>query len=347
MSDYALLVAPSVNRVYAADAPRLLAAELDITMAALGLAGDAVRLEAIAGLDYLLLSGIGDEARLAALVASSSAAYALFAREGALLRPVELPATARFSDDLVTIQKYTGKTNEQLTTLLMNVTLAASARPQLLTGGRAKLLDPVCGRGTTLNLALRRGFDGYGVDVDRKDVEAYSVFLKTWARTHRLPHTHSFAPVRRHKKTIAQRLDVELFTDRAAQRSGHGQRVAVAVADTTAVTELFAEGTMDAVVGDLPYGVAHGAHRGHDLDRRADDLVAAAMPSWARMLKPGGALGLSFNTKTLARADVEDACRRVGLQVAPYGDRFAHRVDASIARDLVVASRPAAGSAAA
>ncbi|WP_106850712.1 TRM11 family methyltransferase [Blastococcus sp. Marseille-P5729] len=340
MSEYALLVTPSANRVYSGDAPRLLAAELDVTARALGLGDPSVRVVQLAGIDHVVLRA-DDEPRLAALAGSASAAYALYAREGDLLRPVPMPRPVAFTDDLVTIQKYTGKTNEQLTALLTNVTIAASARPHLLLGGRGRLLDPVCGRGTTLNLALLRGFDAFGVDVDRRDVEAYSTFLKTWARTHRLPHTHSYAPVRRHKKTIAHRLDVELFVDRAAQKAGRGQSVSVAVADTTAASQFFTVGSMDAIVGDLPYGVAHGSHRGHDLSRRADELVADAMPSWAAMLRPGGAIGLSFNTKTLRREQVEGQCIRAGLAVAPYGDVFEHRVDSSITRDLVVAVRPA------
>lgn len=340
MTGYAVLTLPSSNRVYAGEAPRLLAAELAAMTAAAGSPAQPV-VERIAGRDYLCLDG-DDENRLAALVARSSAPYAMFAREDGdpRLRPVEMPEAGRYSDDLVTIPKYTGKTNEQFTTLLTNVTLAASAKPRLLTEGRGRLLDPICGRGTTLSLALLRGFDAFGVDVDRGDVEAYSTFLRTWARNHRLPHTHSFAPVRRNKRTIAERLDLEIATDRAEQKAGASQHLSVVVADTTAVSEFLTPGSMDVVVGDLPYGVAHGSHRGHDLQRRADQLVESAMPTWAAMLRSGGALGLSFNTKTLRRELVEQACAAAGLRLADYGEQFAHRVDASIVRDLVVAVRP-------
>lgn len=339
MGDYALLVAPSANRMYRDDAPRLLAAELKIMCSARGVELTEVHSQQIAGVDYVRMSA-ADELALARLVAVSSAPYALFARERDLLRPVVLPPWARYSDDLVTIPKYTGKTNEQFTSLLLNVTLAASGRPSLLTEGRGTVLDPVCGRGTTLSLALLRGLNAVGVDVDHKDVEAYSTFVKTWARTHRLPHQHSFAPVRRNKKTIAQRLDVELYADRAEQKAGRGQKLSVLVADTTASSQYVRPGSVDVIVGDLPYGVAHGSHRGHDLSRRADDLLLSAMPTWASLLCPGGALGLSFNTRTLRRATVQEACESAGLTVADYGEVFAHRVDSSIHRDLVVAAAP-------
>ncbi|MFV0532531.1 MAG: TRM11 family SAM-dependent methyltransferase [Cumulibacter sp.] len=339
MSRYALLVAPSANRVYQRDAPRLLAAELEILCAARDVAIGGVAVEQIGGVDYIGFDA-DDQSAVASLVAVSSAPYALFIREDELLRPLRLPAWAHFDDDLISIPKYTGKTNEQFTILLLNVTLAAGGRHQLLTAGRGRVLDPVCGRGTTLSVAVMRGLDAIGLDVDRKDVEAYSTFLKTWARTHRLPHRHTFAPVRRNKRTVAERLDVELYADRAAQKQGAGQHLAVIVADTAAASEYVREASVDAIVGDLPYGVTHGSHRGHDLDRRADDLLASALPTWAALLRPGAAIGLSFNTHTLKRAVVEDLYRSAGLQVADYGEAFAHRVDASIHRDLVVAVRP-------
>ena len=81
-------------------------------------------------MDYLTFAvpepGLG--ARDLAHLANLSAAYALFERVGDdLLRPVPLRPLARFDSDLITIPKYAGKTNEQFTRLLLNVTLLASA----------------------------------------------------------------------------------------------------------------------------------------------------------------------------------------------------------------------------
>ena len=47
---------------------------------------------------------------------------------GEHLRPVEIPRTDRFDEDLVSIPKYSGKTNEQFTRLLTNITLAVVER---------------------------------------------------------------------------------------------------------------------------------------------------------------------------------------------------------------------------
>ena len=63
----------------------------------------------------------------------------------------------------------------------MNVTLAASA---FATQERRalSLLDPLCGRGTTLNQALSYGFHATGVEIDKKDFEAYALFIQRYVK---------------------------------------------------------------------------------------------------------------------------------------------------------------------
>lgn len=335
--EYAVLVAPSASRTYAADAARLAAAEL--RWLARGALGDSISAEVteIAGVEYVVLRAASPE--VAAVVAASSSAWALFAREGALLRPVELPARRVFPDDVVTIPKYTGKTNDQFTRLLLGLALASSGRPELVTRPGGAVLDPVCGRGTTLSTALMLGHDSVGIDVDRRDIETYAGFLATWAKTHRLPHTHRFAPLRRNKRTVAQELDFTVYPDRAAQKAGSGVRVQAFAADTLDAGELVRPGSVDVIVGDLPYGVHHGSHRGHDLERRPRELVAQALPGWLSALRPGGAVGLSFNAKTLRPADLAAVLVDAGLTVAEGCAEFGHRVDASIHRELLIATR--------
>ena len=93
--------------------------------------------------------------------------YALFEVVDDLLRPVELRPLDRYDADLITIQKYPGKTNEQFTKLLLNVTLL-SRFGRRAAARRFRVLDPLCGRGTTLNQAMMYGFDAAGVDLDQR-----------------------------------------------------------------------------------------------------------------------------------------------------------------------------------
>src|SRR4051794_18637292 len=125
MSRYALLLAPSANRVYADQAARLSQAELaafgPVLSGGLGDIGQAT----VGGVPYLLFDA-ELSARDVAYLSNASAAYALFeVVDDGLLRPVELNPLARFDGDLITIPKYAGKTNEQFTKLLLNLTLLA------------------------------------------------------------------------------------------------------------------------------------------------------------------------------------------------------------------------------
>ena len=85
------------------------------------------------------------------------------------------PALARYDSDLITIPKYAGKTNEQFTKLLLNLTILLARRPRRrMLDAQLVVLDPLCGRGTTLNQALMYGYDAIGIEIDGKDVEAYA-----------------------------------------------------------------------------------------------------------------------------------------------------------------------------
>ena len=82
----------------------------------------------IGGVPYVTFEAGELSQRDADLLANLSSLYALFeVTAGELLRPVPLRRLDRFDDDLLTILKYPGKTNEQFTKLLLNVTLASSA----------------------------------------------------------------------------------------------------------------------------------------------------------------------------------------------------------------------------
>jgi hypothetical protein len=343
---YAFLILPSHNRVYADASAALVRAELEVVSAAvlggrIREIGDAE----IGGVSYVTFEAdelSGDDARL---LANLSSMYALFAVEGALLRPVPLHRLDRFEDDLITILKYAGKTNEQFTKLLVNVTLLSSAfAPEMLTR-RFAVLDPLCGRGTTPNQALMYGFDAYGCDIDRRDVEAYAVFIQRWLKDKRLKHQAGFAPVRRNRQVVARRLTVTLAATKEEYKAGDVQRLDVVDAETTRLLEFFRPASADLVVADLPYGVQHASRSGAAAKMRARgplDLLAEAAPVWAKALRPGGALGISWNTFVASRDDAARVLAAAGLRVlddGPY-QHFRHRVDQAITRDILIARKP-------
>jgi hypothetical protein len=338
MSRYALLLAPSANRVYADQAARMSRAELAAFAGVLS--GD------VAGVGEAVLGGVGYlvfEADLTArdirYLANLSAAYALFERVDDLLRPVELMPLARYDSDLITIPKYPGKTNEQFTKLLLNLTVLASAAADRMLDGHVTVCDPLCGRGTTLNQALMYGYDAIGIEVDARDVEAYEAFLKTYLRRKRLKHTADLVPVRRGGKRAARRLEVTLAATKDEHKAGAVQKVTVLQADTTHLDGLLRSNCADVLVADAPYGVAHGSHDDEGgMSRRPLDLLERAVPQWLSLLKIGGALGLSWNTKVAKRELAEDILLANGMEIVRYGD-LSHRVDQGIERDVVVARK--------
>ncbi|HEY7174410.1 MAG TPA: SAM-dependent methyltransferase [Micromonosporaceae bacterium] len=335
MTRYALLIAPSTNRVYADAAPRMAAAEVAV------FAGTVLRAKVgsvaptrIGGVPYLgFETDVPLDDRDIAYLSNLSSAYALFEHlDDGLLRPVELSPLAAYDDDLLTIQKYAGKTNEQFTKLLLNVTLLASNHAERLLDRRLVVLDPLCGRGTTLNQALMYGYRAIGIDTDGKDFDAYSAFIRTWLKRKRIKHHAEVATVRKDRRTLARRLTVEI----AGEPS-----LTVFHADATEAREFLKGGVADVIVADLPYGVAHGSRTQHGLSRSPFQLLTAAVPVWSQLLQPGGTLGISLNTHVVAREAAAGILEDSGLRVqrGPGYDDLAHWVDQSIDRDVLVARK--------
>ena len=339
---YALLPRAAANRVYGQSALALAGAELGfVARARFGDRAHDIGPARWGGVDYLAFAvdgGLRDAER--AVVSNLSATHALFACAGDLLRPVEVTPRAEHDDDVRTIQRYAGKTNEQFTHLLVNVTLAAAgdAFDRLLDGGTVRLLDPVCGRGTSLNQAIVYGMDAVGVDHDRRDVDAYVQFLTTWLKDKRLVHRVERATLRKGRPEPAHTVAV----DYGRERKGPRRRLALVHDDTARTGDHVPERTVDVLVADLPYGVRHGARPADGrLSRRPAELLEAALPAWRRVLRPSGAMGLAWNQRTLARPRLVELVRAAGLHVVgPEDDAsFVHRVDRTITRDVLVATR--------
>lgn len=329
----ALLVAPSNNRVYASQAPALACAELAAVSAEV-LAGAAreVREATLGSVRYVTfeLEQLDELAR--SWLSNLAGTFALFQLEDGKLTPIDLASWQQLDEDLVTIQKYPGKTNEAFTKLLLNVTLAASAfareprRP-------LHVLDPLCGRGTTLNQALLYGHHATGVEHDKKDFEAYCQFIQRWVKDKRLKHTATLGHVKGKPK-----LDLAFGLDKERYKAGETLRLQFVNADTLEIANVLQPRSYDLIVTDAPYGVQHGAKSDAGLSRKPLELLTAALPVWRAALRPGGAIGIAWNRLVARRAQLAQLLSDSGLEVLEGAySQFEHRVDASIQRDLIVA----------
>ena len=330
---------PSANRVYAEASVALTVAELGVLARTRldGRIGVATSTR-IAGVPYLTFDGDLGDADLAYL-GDVSTALALFKRDDERLTPVELPRRDRFDDDLLTILKYSGKTNEVFTKLLLNVTVWSGAA---VDGRPIKVLDPMCGRGTTLNQVLMNGWHALGLDLDERDFDAYSAFLRSWLTTKRLKHSAEVTPVRRDGAKLGRRLHAEVGATKEEWKAGEAITVDYVNADTLHTRAVHKAASVDAVVTDAPYGVQHGSRSGGRLARSPVDLLREAVPIWADVLRPGGAIGIAWNTHVAGRDDALAVLADAGLEPlddGPYRG-FMHRVDQAIQRDVLVARKP-------
>ncbi|MBI3687513.1 MAG: SAM-dependent methyltransferase [Actinobacteria bacterium] len=345
MPRYAVLVHPSTNRVYADASVQLMRAELAVlNRSVLGGRLADVGQCTLGGVPYLTFDAAElDEAAIGSL-STLSALYALFEVSGELLRPVPVRPLARFDSDLLSILRYTGKTNEHFTRLLLNVTVLASAAAPEMTTRRLRVLDPLCGRGTTLNQALMYGYHAAGIDLDGKDIDAYAAFLRSWLTGKRLKHRTESGPVRRHGKTLGRRFHAVIGETKQQYQAGDTVEVTAVHADTRSAGDFFRPGTFDVVVTDAPYGVQHGSRTGR-LARGPLELLDGALPAWGRLLVPGGALGISWNTLVAPRVEVVGLLDRHGFEVVDFGPEvdFTHRVAQAVVRDLVVARQIGGG----
>src|SRR5882757_1119607 len=235
MTPYALLLRPASNRLYTKGAAALNSAELSVLQnGVLRATLRVVEPGVIGGVEYVRFES---DTELAdddvAQLSNLSSAFALFRIvDDTLLAPVTLRPVAHLDDDLLTILRYKGKTNEQFTKLLFNVTLASSASGRDWPTRRLRVLDPVCGRGTSLNQGLVYGFDVDGIEIDRAAYDAYHAFLVTWLKDKRYKHQVHTMPLRREGKVAGRRFEVVFARDKDEYKADDVQRVRFVNDDT-------------------------------------------------------------------------------------------------------------------
>lgn len=343
MRRLALLVNPSSNRVYGTSAARLALAEIELaSRGALRERIEDAKVEMLGGVPYVTFALESITSNDIQVLSCLSCVLALFEIDARKLSPLELSSLSQLSDSLVTIQRYQGKTNEQFTRLLLNAAAFVSDFAADYAERRFHVFDPLCGRGTTLNQALLLGWDATGIEIDRKDVDAYAIFLERWLKDQRLKHKASFGPVRQDGRQVAKHLSVTFAATKERYARGETQRLNVWSVDTLETERFVKARSMDLLVTDAPYGVRHGSLSGDGLDRDPLSLMEAAAPCWFRVLRAGGGLALAWNARSAPREELIRSLQDAGFDVlVPHGvSALLHDVDRVIRRDVILARRP-------
>ena len=160
------------------------------------------------------------------------------------------------------------------------------------------------------------GWHAAGIDVDDKDFDAYAAFLRQWLKLKRLKHTADVVPLRRDGKRLGRRFQVEIGASKEEWKAGRAVTLDYANTDTLHARAVHKAASFDAVVADAPYGVQHGSRSGGRLERNPLDLLQEAVPIWAEVLRPGGAMGIAWNTHVASRDDALAVLTRAGLDAA-------------------------------
>ncbi len=240
------------------------------------------------------------------------------------LEPLPLERNYVLPRTMLETRRYKGKTNELLTELMLNLAWFASpwsADPAV----RLRVIDPLCGGGTTLFGALIRGWDAFGVDNDVRTVDTTVAYIKHFLRTCRVKHEVERSRLR----GIGQRWT---FHIKAAEPP---LTCVVARGDTGYTFELLASPKAHILVTDFPYGVQH---RGVVID-----ILTRGLHAWLRALRKGATLLLVWDQRTLSREELIHLLEGLG-EVEPLDDppwnQFVHPVDRVIKRrDILVLRR--------
>lgn len=250
--------------------------------------------------------------------------------DDALLRPLDIDRARYLPANMPDILKYKGKTNPAFTHLLINLALAAGGHWQT----RAPLLlDPLCGRGTTLFCALTRGMDVIGIEANARDIREGMTYAQKWLQLNRVKYEVISAGM-----TLPGGGNAPL---RGLRVKGERELLFIN-ADSGKAGALPGKRRAHALIADLPYGVQHAPTQNGRVGTLTA-LLEQSLRAWRQALLPGAAAAIAFNTHTLARKTLCVLAEDAGfspLNCAPY-DGASHWVEQAVNRDVLVALNPA------
>jgi len=348
MNTYLILQNPGHNRVYYNLAGQLALSELTIASNRISTSCTDITIEELAGIRYL---SITSEQPLQqsdiAILSRLSFVFALFKKEVSngqtSLLPLALSPYEYIDSKISSLQKYAGKTNELFTRMMINVALLASDFDY---SDCIQLLDPVAGRGTTLFEAGIYGFNTVGVEIEHKSVHDCQVFFKKYLQNERFKHTADKRMVYGKNKSEAIYIQEFEFAPckEEFKQTEQRRKLSIVNGNSQDSDKYFKKNSFNLIVGDLPYGIAHGntgANKSSTGTRNPSELIQSCLPAWKAVLKKGGVIVLAWNSFVVPRHKLNTIFAEQGFDVmtdSPY-DGFEHMVDKSIKRDIIVAKK--------
>ena len=332
---YGILLWPHANSRYQEAVAPLALAELRLLLRCCKIEAE-VETKTVHGATLFCFETQEMTKRQCALIACHSMMYLLCVMEGDMLLPIDGRGKAYLGSDLSGILKYKGKTNEAFTRLLMNLAMCVSDFSDRF-DEKLALMDPMCGRMTTLFEAVNRGYDAYGIDCDARELSEGLKFFKKYLEYHRFKHQACEQSMTLAGKQNARLRTFDFANDLQAFKEGKTIHLEGIGQDSELVLNALGKDRFHLAAFDLPYGVQRGPG-GKD---SFEDLLSRTLVALKRTLKKGGAVAISFNSYTLPTESARRLMELAGYQVMRGGDydMFKHWVEQAIVRDVVIGKK--------
>lgn len=331
---YAFLLYPHANFRYRQSLLQLAVQELSMTLSALGREAE-VAPQKMGGAMFLTFEAAKLTERDMRMLSQLASVYMLFEMEDGKLTTLERTHPNYVGEDLPALLKYKGKTNEMFTDTMLTMALAASAFMPVH-DSQLVVCDPMAGRGTTLMLALRRGYHGVGIEIGKADVKEAADYMTRYLEFHRIKYkrTDSALTVR---GQVGGRENKFVFSDSAEHfKDGDTRTLRLICGDTREAEALLKPNSVHLMVTDAPYGVQKGTAGRQD---SIGGTIAAALPGWFDVLKSGGVLAMSFNTHVTRREGLVRLFEKAGFEIVQTAN-LEHWVEQAISRDVILARKP-------
>jgi tRNA G10 N-methylase Trm11 len=256
--------------------------------------------------------------------------------------PIEKNNFNYFNTDISSILKYTGKTNEIFTRMMINVALFSS---DFYNEANIKLLDPIAGKGTTLFEGLICGYDVYGIEIGDKTVSEAYQYIKKYLETEKYKHNTKIEKISGENKSFtSSRYIIETAKSKEDFKQENFKTIELIAGNSVYANKYYKKNSFHIIVGDLPYGVQHGNvtnEKQSSLTRNPKELLMSCLPGWRDILMPGGTIVLAWNKFVLSKEEMNSVFEQNKFSVLQNDDynNFEHRVDQAIKRDIIVAKR--------
>ena len=250
-------------------------------------------------------------------IAKLSFFQAAFESDGEKLIPMDISPEFKLHDNFIFSSKFKGKTNERFTQLMINIGLST-----LENTDDVKILDPMCGRATTLLWAMRYGYNAKGIEVDPKALMDVNQIVKKWSKVCEIQSHCKEGSVSRKTKT-----GVGKFLEFHCQDN----HMKIITGDSSVCSALLSNEKFDLIVSDIPYGVQHRTNGG---SKNPLDTLDLCLEEWKTNLKKGGSMVIGYNSNNPKREDFIELAAKHDLIASET--TLPHRMSESIIRDILI-----------